>query len=115
VRRLLRFGRKRLLRFARKEWHKVLYFLEKNLMRPRQSTFRSNFSSALDELLNDVDQIKSIIANPKWKKKLSASGKKNEVLLSRLVFDLSQANNHINKTREQIAGIISQDQNSFSS
>jgi len=84
-------------------------------MRTRQSSFRSNFSSALDELLNDVDQIKSIISNPKWKKKLSAPGKENEVLLSRLVFDLTQANDHIIKTREQIAGIISQDQQSFSS
>ena len=72
-----------------------------------QSSFRSSFSSNLDELFRDVEQIKSIIANPKWKKMLTESGEKNEVLLSRLVFDLSQANDHILKTREQISGILS--------
>ena len=76
-------------------------------MQTLQTSFRSNFSHALDELLNDVEKIKSIVANPKWKKMLSESGEKNEVLLSRLVFDLSQANDHILKTKEQISGIIS--------
>ena len=71
------------------------------------SSFRSSFSSALEELLNDVEQIKTIVSNPKWKKMISNPDKKNEVLLSRLVFDLSQANDHIEKTREQINGIIS--------
>lgn len=74
-----------------------------------KSTIRSNFSSALDEMLSDVEKIKNIIANPKWKKKLSESGEKNEVILSRLVFDLSQANDHILKTREQISGMLSTD------
>ena len=76
-------------------------------MQKLSSSFRSSFSYALDELLNDVEQIKSIVANPKWKKKLSESGEEKEVLLSRLVFDLSQANDHIMKTREQISGIMS--------
>jgi len=75
-------------------------------MQKTPSSFRSSFSSALEEMLKDVDQIRSIISNPKWKKKLSESGEKNEVLLSRLVFDLSQANDHILKTREQISGIM---------
>jgi hypothetical protein len=83
-------------------------------MRTFKSTFRSNFSSALDELVKDVDQIKKVVSNPKWKKKLSESGDKNDVILSRLVFDLSQANDHITKTREQIAGIMSHEQGSLS-
>ena len=83
-------------------------------MRTLKSTFRSNFSSAFDELVNDVDHIKSIVSNPKWKKMLSESGEKNDVILSRLVFDLSQANDHLMKTKEQIAGIISPDKNSLS-
>jgi len=89
-------------------------------MRTLKSSFRSSFSSALDDLLNDVEQIKSIVSNPKWKKVLSESGEKNEVLLSRLVFDLSQANDHIMKIKEQSrllsgAGIISPEQKSLAS
>jgi hypothetical protein len=85
-------------------------------MRTLKSSFRSSFSTALDELLDDVEQIKSIFANPKWKKMLSESGEKSEVLLSRLVFDLSQANDHILKIKEQsrmLSGpeIISSEQN----
>jgi len=83
-------------------------------MRTLKSSFRSNFSSTFDELVNDVDLIKSIVANPKWKKMLTKSGEKTEVLFSRLVFDLSQANEHLIKTREQIAGIMSPEQNTLS-
>jgi hypothetical protein len=87
-------------------------------MRTLKSSFRSNFSSALDELLNDVEQIKSIVSNPKWKQVLSESGEKNDVLLSRMVFDLSQANDHILKIMEQSrmlagAGINSPEQKSL--
>jgi hypothetical protein len=75
-------------------------------MQSLPSSFGSSLSAALNELLGDVDQIRNIIANPKWKNVLSKSGEKNEVLLSRLVFDLLQANDHIVKTREQLAEIM---------
>ena len=76
-------------------------------MQTLPSSFRSNLSSALNELLNDVEQIKHLVARPKWKRMLSETGEKNEVLLSRIVFDLIQANEHILKTKDQLAEIIS--------
>jgi hypothetical protein len=78
-------------------------------MQTLPSPFRSSLSVALNELLNDVDQIKSLIKKPRWKKMLSNSGEKNEVILSRIIFDLLQANDHILKTKARLAEIISQE------
>ena len=76
-------------------------------MQTLPSSFRSNLSLALNELLNDVEQIKHLVAGPKWKRMLSESGEKNEVLLSRIVFDLIQAKDHVMKTKDQLSEIIS--------
>lgn len=78
-------------------------------MQTLNSPFRSNISLALDDLLKDVDQIRNLIKKPRWKKLLSKSGEKDDVILSRIVFDLMQANDHIMKTREQLADVISRE------
>jgi|GEM_PF-5164540 len=79
-------------------------------MQTLPSLFHANLSVALNELLNDVEQIRNLVKNPKWKQTLSRTEEKNEVLLSRLVFDLLQANDHILKTKEQLAEIIAPEQ-----
>jgi hypothetical protein len=71
------------------------------------SLFGSNLSAALNELLRDAEQIRALISNPEWKRTLSGTSEKNEVLLSRLVFDLLQANDHLLKTKEHLAEIVS--------
>jgi len=76
-------------------------------MQTLPSTFRTGISAALNELLGDVDQIRNIISSPRWKNLLSKSGEKSEVLLSRIVFDLLQANDHILKTKDRLAEIMS--------
>ena len=76
-------------------------------MHPSPSAFKESLSSVLDELLTDVEQIKSLLSLPNWKKIVSEPNDTNDVVLSRIVFDLGQANDHLLKTREKLAVIVS--------
>lgn len=70
------------------------------------STFKSNFTEAMDEFMEDVEAVRGIISNPEWKNQLSKAGEKGEVILSRLVFDLLQANDYLVKTKERLNEFI---------
>ena len=69
-------------------------------------TDRLMLTSALEELMADMEQIRTQLSKTEWKQLISQKGDKKDVLISRLVFDLLQANDHILKSKNRLVELM---------